>query len=248
MYLHAANAVERVFRAVEHLSPKPEMMSWGDSIKFRFVIKNEYSALFLKLARLSSLLNTLLFIVRQGRVQEQGIIQRVIEETEEDINFLALAICGNGLTEKHNDFLTEFWKEDYADPNDPIGTRIPRAYTRRGIRPFINRAQEQENPHLADDAGRTIYEMYSGFLHGAAPHILELFDPESGRFEVDGMGMTSIHIDYIHDAGNSYYRGMLAAGMTVKAFGLAEILPSLLEDIQRFEAAIGIENLQKAPN
>ena len=62
------------------------------------------------------------------------------------------------------------------------------------------------------------------------------------------MGMTSIHIDYIHDAGNSYYRGMLAAGMTVKAFGLAEILPSLLEDIQRFEAAIGIENLQKAPN
>ena len=243
-YANAANSVEAVFRTIENSTPRPETVAWGESVKFRYSDQTVFAALLIKLARLCSLLNSLIRVVAEGRIQEQCIIQRVIEETEEDINFLSLAVCGEGLTDRHEAFLTEFWKEDYSDPKDPVGTRVPRAYSRRGIRSYINRVQGQETPHIADNIGRAIYEMYSGFLHGSAPHIMELFDPVSGRFQLDGMGMTPIHIDYIHDAQNSYYRGMLSAAMIVKAFGLADVLSRLQEGIQQFETAVGIENLQ----
>jgi hypothetical protein len=247
-YTHAAQSIESAFRAIEYCAPKPKPVEWGKSVKFRFAEESVHAAIFLKLARLSSLLNSLLYLVNEGRIQEQCIIQRAIEETEEDLNFLSLAVCGDGLTERHNTYLTEFWKEDYSDPSDPVGSRLPRAHSRRGIRSFINRAQGQPTPHIADEIGRSIYEMYSGFLHGAAPHILDLFNPENGTFHLDGMGRTLIHIDYIHDAQNSYYRGMLATAMAVKAFGLKDVLLTFTENLRKFEAAIGIENLQKPLN
>ena len=160
--------------------------------------------------------------------------------------FLALAVTEGNRTEKHDRFLEEFWKEDYEDAGNPVVSRIPRAFSRKGIRPFVNRALAQEDPSTADAVSRTVFEMYSGFLHGAAPHITELYDEHAERFLVDGIATNERYIDYILDAQNSLYRSLLSVAVVSKAFGLKGELELAQSVIAQFVRDLGPEWILKA--
>ena len=185
-------------------------------------------------------------LIEHGFVQEQGILQRAIDETNENIFFLCVAVTNNEQTALHNNFLSEFWKEDYSDPSQPVASRIPRGQPRRSkIRAFLNRVFGQPNPSGADAVGRTISEMYSGFVHGAAPHILELFDERSLKFSLSGIRHSVRHIDYVLDAQNAYYRSLHSGVMVSKALGFADVLADVTIALDEFRSQIGLENLEK---
>tara|TARA_R110001599_G_scaffold331277_1_gene545976 strand:- start:365 stop:1156 length:792 start_codon:yes stop_codon:yes gene_type:complete len=247
VYLSAISALERGFRNIEQQVPKPEEVKFGNYSRFRYPNQEIEAAIFLKLARLISLVKTLDLLLDHGRVQELCILQRSVEETNEDILFLSLAITENDRTPKHDQFLSEFWTEDYTDPDDPIRSRIPKGYSRGNVRSYINRALKQPDPSTMDQIGRSIYEMYSGFLHGSAPHIFELFDENTQVFRSDGIKGSMRLIDYILDAQNSFYRSLLSLQCTIKAFGLAELLDEVKSDIDTFVLAIGKADLLRDP-
>jgi hypothetical protein len=246
IYVRAIAALEKAFRLIEADAPKPTEVTRGNHLAFRYMEPSAEAAIFLKLARLVSLVHGLELLIDHGRVQEQCILQRSIEETNEDIVFLCLSILGGEQTDRHAEFLTEFWKEDYSDPSDPVGSRIPRGYSRKGIRSYNNRALAQPNPSGADGAGRSIYEMYSGFLHGSAPHIMELFDENNGRFSSGSISGSVRFTDYILDAQNSFYRSLLSAAFVAKAFGLPDTLEFVQNEISAFIEQVGRENLLKS--
>jgi hypothetical protein len=232
-------------RLIEQSELHPELVDRCGHKAVRYVRQTSEEALILKFARLVSLNSTLLSLVEMGRVMEQGIIQRSIEETNEDIYFIGLNLTEEEKSEKYEGMISEFWKEDYEDPNDPVGTRIGRAYSRRGIRSHINRALGQEDPSTADAVSRSVYEMYSGFLHGAAPQILEIYNYEDRRFETDGISGTNRHIDYVFDAQNSIYRSLLSMGVIGKAFGSESLFDLAIEERDRFERATGSDQIFK---
>ena len=246
IYHRTFAGLESAFRRIEKHVPNPIETTHGRRLVYRYSEQTIEAAIFLKFARVVSLTRGVLLLLDAGHVQEQCILQRSIEETNEDILFLCLAITQQKFTEKHEDFLREFWKENYADPDDPVGSRVPRAFSRRGIRSFINRALGQDNPSLADVTSRSVYEMYSGFLHGAAPHIVELFDERRGHFLLDGISSQERFIDYILDAQNSLYRTLLSAAIVTKAFGLLEELAFIQSVIDQFTKEIGIDWLHPA--
>lgn len=243
IYVSATLAIEKIFRELEAGAPKPVEVRTGDISRFRFKDMVPEAAIFLKLARLVSLIRTLELLLSHARVQEQCIIQRSIEETNEDIVFLSLAVTKGELTEKHGKFLEEFWKEDYSNPADPIGTRIPRGFSRKGIGAYNSRALGQDNPSDTDHASRAIYEMYSGFLHGAAPHIMELYDENTGQFSDGSIASSVRSVDYILDAQNSFYRSLLSCQMAAKALGNSAALALSEAETSRFIVAIGVDKI-----
>ncbi len=242
------DSLEAFCRIIESSNLKPEIVKHGDLEAVRFVNKTPEEALLLKFARLVSMNRAMLLLMDYGFVQEQAAIQRSIEETNEDILFLTVNITGTASSEKFASFLDEFWKEDYEDPRDPVGTRVPRAFSRRGIRSFLNRYPKQEDPSTADQNGRSIWEMYSGFTHGAAPQILELYDYENRSFLVNGLVGTNRHLDYVFDAQNSVYRSLISAGAVAKSFGSEELLSFATGETQKFTKSIGLEKLEKQPD
>lgn len=248
IYTAAVEVLTGFLRTLESSPVHPEIVDRAGHEAVRYVKKSPEEALLLKFARLVSFNDTLLMLVERGKVLEQGTIQRSIEEANEDIAFICLNLTGQEESSKFRSFLKEFWKEDYADPANPVGSRIKRGYTqRKGIRSYINRALNQPDPSTADEIGRSIYEMYSGFLHGAAPQILEIYNFDEARFETSGITGTNRHLDYVFDAQNSVYRSLLSMGMIAKAFGSQELFDVALQHRDKFESLIGRANVVKEP-
>ena len=227
---------------------RPKIVDRSGHESVRFVNPTPEDAILLKFARLVSLNKCLVLLIDSGFVQEQCIIQRAIEETNEDIVFLSINVTDSGESDKFEAFLQDFWKEDYQNPSDPVGSRIGRGYSRKGIRPFLHRVFGSPNPSMADDVSRAVYEMYSGFAHGAAPHIFELYDFDAEIFLTNGLRGTNRHLDYVMDASNSIYRSMLSMKGVAKSFGSQQLLDLANQMIDEFVSRVGIENLEKQAN
>ena len=248
IYEHAVDALETFLRSLcQGYINQPEVIDRNGHETVRFVTEYPTDAVFLKFGRVVSLCKALLLLLDNGFVQEQAIIQRAIEETNEDTMYLCLNIIETKTSDKYKAFLEEFWKEDYHDPNDPVGTRIKRGFTRKGIAAFIHRIFGQSNPSQADAIHDSIYSMYSGFTHGAAPQIMELYDFESRQFLANGLVGTNRHLDYVFDAVNSIYRTLVSACVVAKAFGSNELHTIAKQFTDQFLASMGPEKILKTP-
>lgn len=239
IYEEAVRSLDDYLRTIESGNLKPQEVDRLGHSAVRFVDKIPEEALLLKFARLVSLNKVLLILISTGFVQEQGIIQRCIEETNEDILFISANVTKTSTSEKFERFLEEFWKEDFADPADPSGTLIPRWFSRKGITAFLNRIFPLDDPSLADRSAKAIQNMYSGFVHGAAPQILELYDLSATRFMTDGLVGTNRHLDYVFDAKNSIYRSLCSASIIGKAFGSQELFEIGKAAVVKFETDVG---------
>lgn len=92
------------FAAIEDVAPKPSFRLRSDHFEVRYDEPTIELALFLKLARAISLLGGLRMMVEQGMIQEQGILKRALDETDEDILFLSFG-HQNGVEETHQKYL-----------------------------------------------------------------------------------------------------------------------------------------------
>jgi hypothetical protein len=246
IYLQAIRDLEGAFRKLELLVPRPTETHVSGRLVFRYTEQLIEQAIILKFARLISLLVALDLLIADGLIQEQGVLQRAIDETDEDILFLGLAMTNGLRTELHDDYLKQFWQEDYGDASQPVATRIPRGQTRRSkIRAFLNRAVGQPDPSTSDAVGAVLHSVYSGFVHGAAPHLMELFDENGGRFMLSGISSNVRLVDYILDAQNVYYRALMSGVVASRGLGSQEASADLVLAVNRFQAAIGIEELEK---
>src|ERR1700754_2418865 len=93
--------------------PPPQQVPFGDSFVYRFLEKSPQQAIVQKLARYIVGLRAAHLLLLNGLVQDQGAIQRVIDEAGEDVSFLASGLI-NEWTELHALFLEQFNAEDYS--------------------------------------------------------------------------------------------------------------------------------------
>ena len=246
IFERAVSELERFLSSVtKGYIKKPIVVNRFGHEAIRFADPSATDAILLKFARVVSLNRAMLLLMDNGFVQEQCIVQRSLEETNEDILFYAISETEAVRSDRFRKHLEEFWKEDYKNPNDPVGTRVRRGFTRKGIGPFLNRIFGQPNPSLADDVHHAIFSMYSGFTHGAAPQIFELYDFEKNTFHTNGLLGTNRHIDYVIDGANSVYRSIQSACCLSKAFGSNKLLATALEIERSFVQGVGVEKLIK---
>ena len=239
LYIQALKDITAAFRALEQQVPPPRVVPWKDSFVFRHVEKTVEQALVQKLARVVSGLRAIDVLLIHGCVQEQGVINRTLDEICEDIYFLAAAITNDSVTPIHEQYLEAFFAEEFDNPESPVDSTQKRDYPpRKKIRAYTTRVLgEGLNPSITLANSETIAKTFSGFVHAASPQIMDMCGGEPPRFHVLGMNGTPRIAEHVEDAWNYFYRGILAAAVVAKALGDAEVLKTMQEAASKLEAS-----------
>ena len=191
-------------------SVKPPI--WEESIgQFRHVERDERLFLFLKGIRSVSLLNAALALFDAGHAQEMGIIWRCLDETHEDMALFAGGTDEGTSGAARSRVLNEFFQEQFQNPDAPIlgsnkRDRVPRRRVRAVIAAF---PENVVNPHDHSSVLTTVDEAFSGYVHGAYPHIMELCGGLPARFHLEGMTGTPRMVEQVGQILNYVYRTTL---------------------------------------
>jgi len=174
----------------------------------------------------------------EGHVYEQGVLQRVIADACEDVMFLALPSFGGNSTPRHATFLEEFWAEEFGDASKTSETQRSRAMPPRDkIRAYV--AGFGEDPSTGNKVAKSIFKAYSGYVHSAAPHVMEIYHPKRIGFSVTGMRGTPRMDEYGHDLWNYIYRAGLGFRAVAKVLGSAEHDKLINERLVQFQEKTG---------
>ena len=227
--------LERAFRRLERRVPPPRRQEWKDVFVFRYAERTIHQAIVQKLARTISGLHAIQILLERGLFQEQGAIQRVVDELQEDVIFLSLGVIRGALTPLHDTYLEHFYAEEFTDPSDIMGSHQSRGMIRREkIRAYVN-GDTGADSSRADIAGRVITKAYSGFVHAASPHIMDMYGGMPPRFDVKGEFKSyrmELHAD---DALNYFFRALHSMAFAAKALGDEEMFTELHGRIRELE-------------
>jgi hypothetical protein len=234
--------MDDAFTDFETAVPKPKLVNLPVGSVFRYQEKNVYQALVQKLARVQSALRAAYILLQKGFVQEQAMLQRAIDETNEDILFLVFAITNDRITELHKRYLDAFWEEEF-DNADAMSSKQKRdVVPRKRIRAYLaNIAGAPLDPSRGVELSRTISKAYSGFIHGASPHIMDLYGGNPPRYHTRGMLGAPRVAAHTEDLWSYMYRSLLSHIFVAKAFGAASHVDTLVKCKEALEKSAGRE-------
>jgi hypothetical protein len=227
--------LEGAFRRLESQVPAPRRKPWKDGFVFRYAERTVHQAIVQKLARTISGLHAIKALLERGLFQEQGMIQRALDELEEDIAFLSFGVMSGELSSLHTQYLDYFYAEEFDDPSNIMASHRSRGMVKREkIRAYVNRQLGPESSR-ASVAGKIITKAYSGFVHAASPHIMDMCGGVPPRFDVSGEFRNLRRREFADDAMNYFYRALLGMAFAVKAFGDEDLFQKIRTDAAAFE-------------
>lgn len=229
LYVEISRVLENAFREIEEAVPAPEFIERGGHQVFRYQTPSIGAAVVQKCARLISGLNASLVLLRTGYVQELGAVFRMLDEFSEDILFLCEAVRTGEVTALHKKYLEAFYKEEFEDPDSAFLSPQKRPTIRRAkIHAAISRIPGNElNPNDSQGLYRTLSQAYSGYVHGASVHILDMYGGKPPRFHVRGMLGTPRMEELAQNTWDYFYRGLITMMMVALSFKRQELLQKL---------------------
>ncbi len=241
LYLQSLRNMESTLADLAKRVPPPQRVPILESFAFRYVEKSIHQAIVQKLARVISGLYAARILLESGFIQEQSALQRMLDEFQEDVTFLAYAVISNDVTDLHRAYLDAFYEEEFDKPEDPVSSTQKRPMVRRErIRAYIARIEGSGlDPSRGVAVTRTISKAYSGYVHGASPHIMEMYGGNPPRFHVTGMRGTPLFSEHQEDLWNYFYRGICAFGFAAKAFEDEALFTSIQRYLDEFAKQSG---------
>lgn len=232
MYGIALSNMERCLSLFQAHMPAPKLVPFGTSFVYRYEEKSAPQAILQKLARTVSTLYGAHQLFLAGLFQEQGALQRVLDELCEDITFLCLSHIDGKPSEMLKRYLEDFYLEEFdsSDFNAPAPKRA--MVPRQKIRVYLASHETTDiGTSTAVHAFEKVSKAYSGFIHAASPHIMDMYDGQ--KFMVRGMLGTAREREYGDDLWNYFFRSITSFALAASALGNA----SQCEEIQKFLAA-----------
>ncbi|HQQ01229.1 MAG TPA: hypothetical protein PLY86_22455 [bacterium] len=234
--------LETLYHQMANRIESPVLCDIGGYGGFRYPTQSAALACFLKGIKIVSSLNAWMILLRAGYVQEIGALCRMIDDYYNEILFLYKPQDGNELSKDQKQFLDDFFKEELDKPMDPLGSSQKRTNVPvKKIHATFGKIVESElNPSDAQEMLRTSHQINSGYVHGAYPHIMELFGGNPPHFHLTGMlrtpridEWTSRMVDHICGAL------MVSIGVAEK-LGLQDIKEDILRLKRKFETDMNL--------
>lgn len=228
--------LETAFRQLESRVPQPIRKPWGTSFVFRFAEQTIHQAIIQKLARSISGLHGLYALLERGLFQELGVLQRAVDEIDEDVWFLSLAVIDNDISARHREFLRYFYAEEFTDPYTPMDSHVSREMVKREkIRAYVNNRLSGADAVRGNLAGRVLTKAYSGYVHAASPHIMDMYGGIKPRFDLNGEAKPYRYAEFASAALNCFYRGLLTVTVVAKAFGDEQLAEQMTKAASELE-------------
>ncbi len=239
----ALNKMESALYRYEALVPHPQKVTMLKSFVFRYKEQTIQQALILKLARTITGLRSANILLNNGFFQEQSAIQRMLDEFDQDINFLSIAVLNDDITELHKKYLTALYEEEFDKPEDPVASKQKRQMIPRNkIIAYIARAEQEAcNPSRTIDVTKTINKTYSGYIHAAATQVMDLYGGPQPKFNVSGMLNTPHEAVYRNDLWNYFYRGLMSFEMVAYVLQVPDIADEIYTFRKQMEKNAGKE-------
>lgn len=239
LYDQALAHMERTVHSLAKRVPQPRDVPYKDGFVFRHVEKTVHQALVQKLARLVSSLRATRLLMTHGFVQEQAALQRMLDELQEDVTFLAFGVIFNQWGPLHDDYLAAFFEEEFDAETAIDSTQKRPMIPRKKIRAWIASMEGGLDKSRGVEVTRTISKAYSGYVHAASPHIMDMYGGEPPRFHLHGMLGTPRHVEHSADLWNYFYRAVIAFGFAAKSFGDDELFATIREFADEFARISG---------
>jgi hypothetical protein len=245
------NAVSRLRLIVQTLGeafPKPEYVRLGSgSTKsaFRHPKHDRTAALasYCKAVNLCSLLGAIGALLRAGFLHEAYALCRIIDEQGEDILFLTLK--STQTSNYRTRFLADFYREEFADVDDPFSIaergRVPRQKIRAAI---YTKNSGLRDPSTAVAAARSFTHAFSGFVHGPYVHIMDLYGGDPPMFNTGGLSGTPRMVEALRSVPFNFLRAAVAIASVCRATGNLELAGAT--DVVIGELEHGFPFLKKA--
>lgn len=223
--------LEEAFRRLEEQVPQPVKESYKDGFVLRYVEQTPQQAMLQMFARLISGLHSLRMLLVNGFLQEMSVIQRTLDDFEEDILFITLAVVNDDITDNHRQYLEYHWMEERGEAGANRG-QVPRKH----IRAYVAK-HGGDNPSSVISAGRKIYKGYSGFVHGSGEAIIDMCMTNPPRYFLSGMLESPLYPDHQDDLWNYIYRGLVASTFMARLFGDEPLWQKRFGFLKGFETA-----------
>lgn len=189
--------------------------------KFRHVNQTDKVYLFMKAMRYVSLLNSARVLTANGFFQEVGIICRCLTETKDDFFFIAMSNSASN-KERREQHLAEFYLEEFKSRTTALLESNKRnRVSRKNIHATIAVSNTTVNPSDATQVLSTLETAYSGYVHGAYGHIMELYGGLEFRFQVNGLPLQAFAGTRERSMSHYVYCGILI--LECLAYNLGEI-------------------------
>jgi hypothetical protein len=230
-------AVEGLDECVTALSssiPAPVVVPAGDSFNFRHLERGPPLMAHLKLVKIASHHNAALVLIEHGYVHEVYALCRMIDEANEDIFFLVTPLGEDGNESAlQRKAVEEFFQEEFSRAEPDIvkahqsRDRVPRAKVRAGIS-RVGGAFDGRNPSREVDVTRVLSSTFSGYVHGAYTHLMELFGGPLRRFHTRGMLGTPRMQECLRNHVSYVCRSLMATEAVAFGFGRNDVLQAVL--------------------
>lgn len=238
LYGEAFSHMEQSVHELAGNVPAPRLVQKSCGRVFRYEERLPAQAVVLKLARLVSTLRATHLLLDQGFVQEVATLERVIGEIQEDVFFLVTG--DEATTPRYGRFLDDFWEEEF-DAKSALASTQKRGMTpRQKIRAQIGRFVSQIEGSTADSSRtteqlRTVDNAQSGYVHGAAPQLMEMYGGSPPRFHMAGMLGTAREQEHGEQFWNYVYRSIFTFAMVTRSFGDSAAAVKIREYADAFE-------------
>lgn len=156
--------------------------------RLRYPRRDSLTFQVLRAVRVVSGLNAAICLLRNGYVQEVGVVLRSAYQFLHDIDFVTEAHRAGNPTVDQQKLIDTFFADDLQTAEermaDDRGTpRVPR----KKVYASMGRLFETSDPDHVRKMAKAIEESFSGYTHGAYPQTMELYDPDTEKFRVRGM-------------------------------------------------------------
>lgn len=235
---HVAEELERSYSALGK-SNWIKSPQWLPDVKqFRHEEQHDCLLIYLKGIRWVSLLNASIALLKAGHVHEIWILCRCMDESFEDMLLFVRNLGPDSKpTRAQERVLNEFFQEQFEDSSTPMLSaskrdRVPRDRIRAAI---AGLPENVVNPHDHAQLHGIIYDAFSGYVHGAYPHIMELYGGNPPKYHMNGMIGTPRIQECLRRLIDYAYRAVLGAWYTAKRLGDDEVAAdifSLREDME----------------
>lgn len=241
--------LEQIYAQMDKAAGRLLYQDVGLYRQFRHETLTESLACYLKGIKAISTLNACIVLLRHGYAQEVGALCRMVDDFCNEIFFLLLPQGSGGtFSDDQIRFLENFFQEEFDKPADPLRSTQNRETVpiKKIHATFGKLAAGELNPSDAQELLRTVQQAFSGYVHGAYPHIMEMYGGNPPHFHLSGM-LGTPRIDEWRGQLVGYVQRLIIASVFVaRKLGVTDREAPLRALLEEFEKATGTKPVLKA--
>lgn len=174
-------------QVIGHAAGDPQLYGPEGRRWWRYPEEGPLQVIAVKAARAVSGLNACIHIMHAGHFSEAAVLLRTVDDFLDEITFLIEAHQSAAPTSAQRAFITQFFTETVDPPDVMLQDRKqPDRTKRKDVRAAQGRYLLPTNPDKFRRVARAVDSMFDGYVHGAYPHSMELYDPNKRGWTLEG--------------------------------------------------------------